>query len=95
MSGPPRFHRNDGDSDQRLGTIEEYLSRTEEYQRSRDEAVNRGILELEQRVSKLEAWKVDVLLFIGMSKVKWAFVMFASAGVASILTALLTRMLGV
>ncbi len=90
--GIPRFRRSeDAEVPKRVANIEDYLARDEEYKRLRDEEVARGMAALERRVSKLEAWQTEVLIFIGASKVRWGVVSFATAFVAALMTAAILK----
>lgn len=89
----PIFHRSEGDTSKRLSSIEDYLARVDEHRRERDAAIERGILELERRVSKLETWQSEVYRFIGETKVKWAVVNFVTGMIAAITTAALIKVL--
>lgn len=93
MGSPPRFRRADGDAPERLGVVEEYLARKEEFDRQQSEAVAKGVADLDARVSKLEGWKVDVLVFIGATKIRWGAVSFVTAVVAAVLTAAAVKVL--
>lgn len=86
MSSPPRFRRGDGGAPDRLNVVEEYLARKEEFDRQQSAAVEKGIADLDARLSKLEGWKVDVLVFIGATKIRLGAVVFVAASLASLLT---------
>lgn len=87
MSNGPRFDRDGGTIPDRLASVEDYLARKEEYDRERQAAVDRGIADLSSRVGNLESWKVEVLVFIGATKVRWGAVSFVTAILAAVLTA--------
>ena len=89
----PRFRREPGDTHTRLGVVEDYLARKEEHDRQRDEAVAAGIRDLDNRLTKLEGWKVDVLIFIGATKIRWSVVMFVASIAASVFTAAAIKIL--
>jgi hypothetical protein len=90
---PPHFKRGNGSEVVRISAMEEYLTRHEEFTRLRDDAVAKGQTELERRVALLEGWKLEVVVFIGMSKVRLGMVMFAGSIFAAVLTAAVVKWL--
>lgn len=90
----PTFKRENGSAPERLSSIEEYLARKDESDRARAEEVARVLADLDHRISKLEAWKVEVLVFIGATKIRWGVVSFVTAALSAIMVAGAIKLLG-
>ena len=76
----------------RLSVIEEYLARKDQHDQERDATVDRVTKDLDHRVAKLEAWKIEVLVFVGATKIKWSVVSFFTAILSAVLVVALTKL---
>lgn len=94
-SGPPDFRPAEGKPDSiRIQRLETWAGGYVGWAGSRSDELGRQLLDLHERVAKLEAWKVDVLLFVGATKIRWGYVNLLTGLVSAIATAGAIKLFG-